>query len=286
VYIDPTFVKALKVFTRHLPGAAALVRQAVADAHERCTAFNLASSACLEALLAHFRAENGRKDSFGVFPPHIQTWPPGLDAVQLDELLIQHLLLERLFRCAFPGSLRHNALAREIAQLQSALEAGGFDRDAFLSRLDSSYPNVEQAFGSCSSKAEQQQLLSTFCEQFIVAYDPAQAEEFSVIFTPQEIVLYMCSRTEQELQRQFGASLSSPGVPILDPCTGLAVYPVCVLGMISREMLVYKYLHELFAIEIMLLSSYIARLNIEQAFLDLTGWYLPFPGLRYASALA
>ena len=284
--IDPAFGKALKAFTRHLPDAAALLRQIVADAHAQCAAFNVESAACLDAFLAHFREENGRKDPFGAFPPHIQTWTPELDAAQLDAFLIQHLLLERLFLSAFPAALRHNLLAGEVAKTLKALEVCGFDRGAFQASLDPYYLAVEQAFSSCSSRTERQQLLSTFCEQFINAYDREQAEEFSVIYTPMEIVQYMSERVEQELNRQFGASLSSPGVPILDPCTGIGLYLTYVLARIGREMLVYKYRHELFAIEIMFLPAYIARLNIEQTFVDLVGWYLPFPGLRYASALS
>jgi predicted helicase len=194
--------------------------------------------------------------------------------------------LERLFRCAFPDALKHNALAREIAQVLDALWQCGYDRADALAWLDVYYPIVERTLRACPYRMEQQQVLTTFCEKFIGAYDREQAEQFSVIYTPQEIVRYMCERTEQELLRQFASSLSSPRVPILDPCTGLGVYPVYMLGRIGREMLPYKYRHELFSIEIMLLPAYIARLNIEQTFFDLVGWYEPFPGLRYASTLA
>jgi len=286
MYMDPAFGKALKAFTRRLPEALILLRQTVAGAHERCAAFNDECSACRALLLAHLRAENGQKDPFGVFPPHIQNWTPELDAAQLDEFLVQHLLLERLFLCAFPDALRHNRMSREVAKVLLALEESGFDRGVFLSSLDPYYLPVEQVFSACEGRDERQQFISTFCEQFISAYDRAQAEEFSVIYTPQEIVLYMRERVEQELNREFGASLSSPGVPILDPCCGVGTYPASVLARIGREMLVYKYRHELFAIEIMFLPAYIARLNIEQTFVDLVGWYLPFPGLRYASALS
>jgi len=284
--IDPAFERALKAFTRRLPDFASLLRQTEALAHTQCTAFNSASAACLNAFLAHFREENGQKVPFAVFPSHIRTWIPELDAAQLDEFLIQHLLLERLFLCAFPDAFRHNRLAREVARVLSALEGCGFERGAFLASLDAYYLPVEQALRSCSNRTERQQWLCTFCEQFITAYDREQAERFSVIYTPQEVVQYMCERVEQELAREFGASLSSPGVAILDPCCGIGVYSVYALGRIGREMLPYKYRHELFAIEIMLLPSYIARLNIEQAFADIVGWYEPFPGLRYASALA
>lgn len=286
MYMDPAFGKALKAFSRYLPEAARVLRQTVAGAHERCPSFNDACSACLAALVGHLRAENGQEDPFAVFPPHIRDWTPELDAAQLDEFLVQHLLLERLFLCAFPDAHRHNRMSREVAKALLALGECGFVRDAFLSSLDPYYLPVEQIWSGCAGLEERQQLLGTFCEQFITAYDRAQAERFSVIYTPQEIVLYMRERVEQELTREFGASLSSPGVPILDPCCGVGTYPASVLARIGREMLVYKYRHELFAIEIMFLPAYIARLNIEQTFVDLVGWYLPFPGLRYASALA
>jgi len=286
VLIDPGFEKALKAFTRYLPEVAARLRQTFADAHVQGAAFNAESATCRAAFLAHFREENGRKDPFTVFPPHIQTWTPELDAAQLDAFLIQHLLLERLFLCAFPVAYRHNRLVGSVAKTFLALEGCGFDRCAFQTSLDPYYLAVEQAFRSYPSRTERQQLLSTFCEQFINACDREQAEVFGVIYTPIEVVQFMCEQVEQELAHEFGTSLSSPNVPILDPCCGIATYSVYVLGKISREMLVYKYRHELFAIEIMLLPAHIARLNIEQTFVDLVGCYLPFPGLRYASVLS
>ncbi len=284
--MDPAYGKALKAFTRHLPEPLTLLRQTIASAHEQCAAFNDECSTCLAALLAYLQAENRQKDPFAVFPLHIRNWTPDLDASHLDEFLVQHLLLERLFLCAFPEALRHNRMSGEVAKVLLALEGCGFDRDVLLSSLDPYYLPVEQAFRVCDSGDERQQFLTIFCEEFLTAYDRVQAEEFSVIYTPQEIVYYMRERVEEELKREFGVSLSSPGVPILDPCCGIGTYPASVLRRIGREMLVYKYRHELFAIEIMFVPAYIARLNIEQAFVDLVGFYLPFPGLRYASALA
>lgn len=155
-----------------------------------------------------------------------------------------------------------------------------------LSSLDVYYGPIEQAFRQCTTRGDQQQLLSAFCEAFINAYDRKQTEEFSVIYAPQEVVQYQCESVEQKLRKEFGASLSNPGVPILDPCCGVGSYLIYVLGCIGREMLPYKYRRELFAIEVMPVPSFLARLNIEQAFVNLVGWYAPFPGLRYADALS
>lgn len=284
--MSPAFVKALRAFTGLLPERVAQLRQVVAEAHARCAAFDAASATCLQVLLAFFQEENRRKTRYAVFPEHIASWSPQLDAALLDEFVIQHALLERLFRCAFPDALAQNRLACEIAKVLAALAACGYNRGEFLAPLNKCYLVVEQAIRSSPGRRERQEYLSTFCEQFITAFDRGQAEEFSLICTPQEIVQYMSERVEQELDREFGASLSSPGVAVLDPCCGIGLYTVYVLGRIGREMLPYKYRHELFAIEIMLLPAYIARLNIEQAFTDIVGWYEPFQGLRYASALA
>jgi predicted helicase len=283
---SPTLEKTLKAFFKTLPERVAVLRQSVEAAHIRSAEFHAASFACLDALLAHLRQENRRQALFEVFPPHLAFWQPDLDAVKLDELVIQHLLLEPFFQCVFPESLKLNVIACSLSRVLDALEASGFDRRSFLSPLDLYYRSLSHEFRSCASRKDQQQILSSFCEQFINAYDPAQAEEFSVIYTPQEIVGYMCERVEQELQRNFDRSLSSPNVPILDPCTGIGTYVSFAMGLIGREMLPYKYRHELFAIEIMILPYWIALLNIEQTFVNLTGWYVPFPGLRYASALA
>lgn len=284
--MDSDFEKALISFTKHLPALGAEVREAVAVAHAKQRAFDDACSACLGALLTLFRAENSQEDPFLVFPPHIRTWNPDLDAAKVDGLLIQHLLLERLLRCVFPDALRYNAMARQVALVLDVLGTSGFDRSGFLSSLDVYYRPVERAFRQCTTRGDQQQLLSAFCEAFINAYDREQAEAFSVIYTPQEVVRFQCESVEQKLREVFGASLSSPGVPILDPAAGVGSYLIYVLGRIGREMLPYKYRRELFAIEIMLVPSFIARLNIEQAFVNLVGWYAPFPGLRYADALS
>lgn len=283
---SPPFRAALGAFCKALPGLVTALRDVVAGAHAQSVPFTTAFDACLDGLLARFRTENAQPDRFGVFPPHIASWEPILSTAVLDDLIIQHLLLERLFRCAFPIALHYNTMARGLASVIAALEVSGFDRSGFLAALDASYLAVEHMVRSCLDRGEQQQVLSTFCEQFITAFDREQAEERSVIYTPQEIVQYMCRSVELQLQREFERSLSSPHVAILDPCTGIGSYLVYAMRCIGREMLPYKYQHELFGIEIMLLPYLIATLNIEQTFVGLVGWYVPFPGLRFANALS
>ncbi len=83
----------------------------------------------------------------------------------------------------------------------------------------------------------------------------------------------------------YERSLSSADVPILDPCTGTGSFLTNIVGRIDLHSLPYKYTKELFGVEIMLLPYYITTLNVEQAFFERVGQYVPFPGMRYVDAL-
>src|SRR5207248_4082839 len=80
-------------------------------------------------------------------------------------------------------------------------------------------------------------------------------------------------------------TLGSPGVNILDPCTGTGNFIVNILRRIPKKDLPRMYREQLFANEVMLLPYYIAALNIEHAYCELTGRYEPFEGLCFVDTL-
>jgi predicted helicase len=87
-----------------------------------------------------------------------------------------------------------------------------------------------------------------------------------------------CS-VEEILQRDFGRSLSDRGVHILDPFVGTGNFMLRVMHSIKRTRLEEKYRSELHCNEVMLLPYYIAAMNLEHAYYELTGHYAPFDGL-------
>jgi predicted helicase len=87
------------------------------------------------------------------------------------------------------------------------------------------------------------------------------------------------------LQTEFGLTLGSPGVNILDPCTGTGNFIVNLLRRIPKKDLPRMYREQLFANEVMLLPYYIAALNIEHAYFELTGQYESFEGLCFVDTL-
>ncbi|WP_235815598.1 type ISP restriction/modification enzyme [Cypionkella psychrotolerans] len=84
------------------------------------------------------------------------------------------------------------------------------------------------------------------------------------------------------LQSEFGQTLGSPGVHIIDPFTGTGTFITRLLqsGLIAPEEMEHKFRHEIHANEIVLLAYYIAAINIEAVYHGLQGGdYVPFEGI-------
>jgi hypothetical protein len=71
---------------------------------------------------------------------------PELSDDKVDEMLIQHLLTERLMRNLFqnPEFTRRNVIAAQVEQVIAALASGSFSRSEFLTRLDPYYKAIER----------------------------------------------------------------------------------------------------------------------------------------------
>jgi len=209
----------------------------------------------------------------------------GTDVIQ--EMLIQHLLTERLFSTVFENSdfIRRNAIAAEIEKVIDALTSRSFNRHEFLKSLDRFYVAIEGAAKSIDGWSERQHFLDTVYERFFQGYSVKRADTYGIVYTPQEIVDFMCASVEEVLQREFGTSIAEPGVQIIDPCVGTGSFIVNLLHRIPNSRLKYKYEHDLFCNEIMLLAYYIASLNIEHERYSRTGEYEPFEGICFTDTL-
>lgn len=116
-------------------------------------------------------------------------------------------------------------------------------------------------------------------EQFFQRFSPNVADTHGIVYTPREIVEYMCNSVEQALKDEFGYSLASPEVVILDPCTGTGNFIVNLIERMPGRALREAYRNRLFANEVMLLPYYVSSLNIEHAYYERMREYEPFPGL-------
>lgn len=214
---------------------------------------------------------------------------PQVSAETIEEMLVQHLLTERLFRTIFdnPDFTRRNVIAAEIEKVIDALTRRVFNRQEFLRSLDRYYVPIENAARTITDWSEKQAFLNSIYERFFQGFSTKQADTHGIVYTPQEIVGFMLASVEHLLKTEFGSSLSAPGVKILDPCTGTGNFLVNLIKHhLTRRDLKQKVTEDLFANEIMLLPYYIASLNIEHEIYAQTGEYLPFEGMCFADTLS
>lgn len=261
------FNTAVEEFRERVPDLARGLVEKIRDAHQNNSRF---------------------KEAFGKFYDLCRnSLNPNLSQAAVDEMLVQHLLTERLIRTIFdnPDFTRRNVIAAEVEQVIDALTARSFDRHEFLKSLDRFYLAIEHAAATIESFTEKQHFLNTVYERFFQGYSVKVADTHGIVYTPQEIVDFMCASVTEVLERQFGKSLGDPGVHILDPCTGTGNFIVNLLRRIPKKDLPRMYRRQLFANEVMLLPYYIAALNIEHAYYEQTGAYEPFEGLCFVDTL-
>ncbi len=206
---------------------------------------------------------------------------PNLSVRAVEEMLIQHLLTERIFRKVFNNQdfVAKNVIAREIEKVIAALTAHSFSREQFLRSLDHCYRAIEITAATIEDYREKQSFLNAVYEQFFQGFAVDVADTHGIVYTPQPLVDFMVRSAAELLQREFGRSLSDPDVHILDPFVGTGNFITRILREIDPVALKEKYADALHCNELLLLPYYIASLNIEHAYFETTGDYRPFAGL-------
>ncbi len=269
-YVEPEieeFEQAVEEFKQRVPDLAEGLKQKIDQTHKSNKAFQQAFDAFYELC----------KTSLN----------PNLSAAAVDEMLIQHILTERLIREIFdnPEFVRRNVIAAEVEKVMLAMTSQSFDRTTYLRELDRFYVAIEQAARTMTDFADKQHFLNTVYERFFQGYSVKLADTMGIVYTPQEIVDFMCASVAEVLEKEFGKHLWSDDVYIIDPCTGTGNFIVNLIRRIPKKHLEDVYKHRLFANEIMLLPYYIAALNIEHAFFEQTGKYESFEGLCFVDTL-
>ena len=208
---------------------------------------------------------------------------PNLSEAAVEEMLVQHLLTERILRKIFDieNFRERNVIAADIEKVIATLSAKHFRRDDFLKALDPFYKAIETAAETFTDFTEKQKFLNIVYERFFQGFAVKQADVLGVVYTPQPLVQFMIASVEHVLREHFDTTLGAKGVHIFDPFTGTGNFIVNIMQPehIPGSALKHKYAHELHCNEVSLLPYYVASMNIEHAYFERMKQYEAFEGI-------
>jgi predicted helicase len=198
------------------------------------------------------------------------------------EMLAQHLITKPVFDALFEGYsfAQHNPMSQAMQKVLDALQEHQLNKEA--DTLQSFYESVKMRAEDIENAAGKQKIVVELYDKFFRNAFPKMTERLGIVYTPVEVVDFIIHSINHILQTEFGQTLGSKGVHILDPFTGTGTFITRLLqsGLIAPEQLPYKYKNEIHANEIVLLAYYIAAINIESVYHSLIGGdYQPFEGI-------
>lgn len=205
-----------------------------------------------------------------------------ISETQAIEMLAQHLITKPVFEALFNSDsfVVKNPVSKSMNKILAVLDEQGLMKEQ--EKLESFYESVRvRAKDVDNLKAKQDIIIQLYDKFFKVGFKET-TERLGIVFTPLEVVDFIIHSVDDMLKKHFGKSLASEGVHVLDPFTGTGTFVTRLLqsGLIPKEDLLRKYTQEIHANEIVLLSYYIAAINIEETFHSLYGGnYVPFEGI-------
>lgn len=213
-----------------------------------------------------------------------------IDQSQAIEMLAQHLITLPIFDALFGeySFVKNNPVSSAMEQIVEELSQFGFEKEQ--KELQPFYDSVRLRAEGIDNAQAKQKIIITLYDKFFSTGFKSTTERLGIVFTPVEVVDFIVKSVDVVLRKHFGKTLSSENVHILDPFTGTGTFITRTLhylkslmdnGEISFDDVLRKYTQELHANEIVLLSYYIAAINIEAVFDEINGDepYAPFEGI-------
>ena len=213
-----------------------------------------------------------------------------IDQSQAIEMLAQHLITLPIFDALFGeySFVKNNPVSSAMEQIVEELSQFGFEKEQ--KELQPFYDSVRLRAEGIDNAQAKQKIIITLYDKFFSTGFKSTTERLGIVFTPVEVVDFIVKSVDVVLRKHFGKTLASENVHILDPFTGTGTFITRTLhylkslmdsGEITFEDILRKYTQELHANEIVLLSYYIAAINIEAVFDEINGDepYTPFEGI-------
>jgi predicted helicase len=201
---------------------------------------------------------------------------------EVIEMLAQHLITKPVFDALFSdySFAQHNPMSMAMQGVLDVLQEHHLDKEA--DTLKRFYDSVKLRAEGIDNAAGKQKIVVELYDKFFRNAFPKMTERLGIVYTPVEVVDFIIHSVNEILEAEFGQTLGSEGVHIVDPFVGTGTFITRLLqsGLITPEQLPRKYKHELHANELVLLAYYIAAINIEAVYHSIVGGeYVPFEGI-------
>ncbi|WP_338210825.1 type ISP restriction/modification enzyme [Lactiplantibacillus paraxiangfangensis] len=216
-----------------------------------------------------------------------------IDQDQAIEMLAQHIITKPIFEALFDqySFVNDNPVSKAMEDMINLMVEAGFDKEQ--KALEPFYESVRLRATGIDNSAAKQDFIKTLYNNFFTSGFSGTTKRLGVVYTPVEIVDFIVKSVDEVLKKYFGRNLAAENVHVLDPFTGTGTFITRTLQYLAGEMergeitladITRKYTQELHANEIVLLSYYIAAINIESVFDEINGpeEYIPFNGIVLA----
>ncbi len=223
------------------------------------------------------------RDAFSAFASELRDdLNDKVSDAEIIEMLAQHLITRPVFDALFAdySFASHNPMSKAMQAVLDVLDELHLEKEA--DTLQAFYDSVKLRAEGIDSATGKQKIVVELYDKFFRNAFPKMTERLGIVYTPVEVVDFILHSVDHLLRQEFGQTLGSQGVHILDPFTGTGTFITRLLqsGLIRPEQLAHKYRHEIHANELVLLAYYIAAINIEATYHGIAGGdYVPFEGI-------
>lgn len=209
---------------------------------------------------------------------------PGYSETDAIAVLAQHEVTKPIFQTLFTNKevIDHNPIVQGLDRTMHVLYKAGLPEVASNPTLRDLYSSVRLSASQLETDVAKQNLIKEIYNEFFTKAFKDTADSLGIVYTPVEVVDAQLHMVQRALEREFGQSLGSRGVHVLDGFAGTGTY-ICRLiedeTLIADGDLPYKYAHDLHSNEIVPLAATIMDINIEQSYHKRVGGdYRSFPG--------
>ena len=199
------------------------------------------------------------------------------------EMLAQHMITKPVFDALFENYefVKNNPVSKTMQKMIDILDKEMSNEEK--EKLNKFHESVKERAKGIDNAEGKQRIILELYEKFFKIALPKEVDKLGIVYTPPECVDFIIHSVEYLMNKEFGKSLSEHGVHIIDGFTGTGTFIVRLLqsGVIKKGDLLYKYINDIHANEIVLLAYYIAAINIEETFHELSEKkeYTPFDGI-------